>query len=202
MRLDHMVRFVEQVEGEVGLREAVRFECLGRVAARGANLPEDRIVDAISRRRAMEHRGTDTARVADDGSAAGIGEAAEPSEIVTAGDDAGVDDERDCAVRRLGELGRRVARSAPERRAASGEAREIAGQVGPEHAFDGAEGGERVVERGGSEGEVAGRAGRGEHPEPLHPFIFEHEHAHGGLNPTMRPRPVRRPTLEKRVRRP
>jgi hypothetical protein len=88
------------------LREAVRLEDLGRVPAHGAHLSEERIVDSVSRRRAMEHRGTDTARVADDGSAAGIGEAAEPSEIFTARDDAGVDDERDCAVRRLRALGR------------------------------------------------------------------------------------------------
>ena len=176
---DDLVRQRQHLDVGLGLGKRDRVDCLRRGGGIGQHGIHDRLIGATAVGSDVHDRCGDHIAVMHDRAVARLDEATERDERVTAGHDAGVDEERDRAVRGDGRAWRRDrGRAAPHSHAAAGDRVEIAGEVGPHRAADRAEVAEGLEERGAADREVAGGAGGGQQAELADSRIFKNDGLH------------------------
>ena len=173
----------EHLDVSIGLGERERIDRIRRTGGIGKHRIHDGLIRAAAIGRQMNDRCGDRIAVRDDGAMAGLDKAAERDERVAAGHDAGVDEERDRAVRGGGRARRgQRGRATPQCHPAAGDRLQVAGEMGPHRAADRAEVAEGLHERGTADGEVTGGPRGGQQAELADSTILEHDglHAHKG----------------------
>ena len=122
----------EHLDVSIGLGERERIDRIRRTGGIGKHRIHDGLIRAAAIGRQMNDRCGDRIAVRDDGAMAGLDKAAERDERVAAGHDAGVDEERDRAVRGGGRARRgQRGRATPQCHPAAGDRLQVAGEVGP-----------------------------------------------------------------------
>ena len=176
---DDLVGQRQHLDVGIGLGERERVDGLRRSGGIGQHGIHDRLIGATAIGSDVHDRSGDRIAVMHDGAVARLDEAAERDERVAAGHDAGVDEERDRAVRGDGWTEwRDCGRAAPDSHAATGDRVEVAGEVGPHRAADRAEVAEGLEERGAADREITGGAGGGQQAESIDSAILKHDGLH------------------------